>query len=685
MLLAISDGAYYGEPQFERKKDMADAVTMNPFTLTELAEHMMRFADADDLRAMRGVSRLWRALADAELERRGARRSQSARYAIHSIGSFMRSGMLRKLPPTEMLNCACYYGSTTVARWVALRFGLIRDQVQTAFHLACKTGHGRIARWLHEKYKPKMYVDTVVETCKKGHLELLKWLMVVNVDADIPNLPSILLNSACVNGYYEIALWLTGSYFVDRPIYRCMLQDACMGGNLPTVKLISGLLEGPADITVVNAMWDACATGHLDVVEWLYSEYRLPQDAVFSRGTSILEHVCRTRSVDTIRWVLARAQQLNVEIDDDMCVRCVKAACYSGNISIAEMLLKEFRLDLRTWPDTLKDLVVAFVDKDLDLFIWALDAAAQELQNSPESCSEIFVKGYYSELADRVEIARQKVGLSSWRGVVQIEDVKEMLAFASKRGNLDLLQRIVREMGVTRENVLDYVNARDYDFFEVACINERIDVAEWIIETFGIIREVFFNGLLTHVADCCSNDTLRWLLRLEVDIPVVHNVFFSICNSGNLDAVKLFAKHFTQEELLGPGEHYVEVIRAACGDYEVATWLMKHFKVLRSEEGRRVALDAACLLPGLILARWISSYYHVRPNIVVPYDTDAYGDDTYIDLLERACKTGDEVVAKWLCSFYPRGKLRGAEFYIRTARKSRQGLVIADWLTENYC
>jgi len=110
---------------------------------------------------------------------------------------------------------ACYYGKMLVAKYIYSKHNInLHTGDEWAFRWACKKGHIEVAKWLFEQ-DPKIDIHACSEwafqgACENGHMEVAKWLFELDHKhrVDIHKYNELAFRLTCRNGHLEVAKWL---------------------------------------------------------------------------------------------------------------------------------------------------------------------------------------------------------------------------------------------------------------------------------------------------------------------------------------------------------------------------------------------------------------------------------------------------------------------------------------------
>ena len=133
---------------------------------------------------------------------------------------------------------ACHYGHIEVAKWLLLINQDINRNINNgrAFRRACAEGHLEVAKWLLE-LKPDIDISADNETtfrfvCCHGHLDVAKWLLEIKPDIDISAENNSAFFGACRYKNEDVALWLS----TLNPSFILVIKEGTILGYLNLYK-----------------------------------------------------------------------------------------------------------------------------------------------------------------------------------------------------------------------------------------------------------------------------------------------------------------------------------------------------------------------------------------------------------------------------------------------------------------
>jgi hypothetical protein len=157
--------------------------------------------------------------------------------------------------------------------------------------------------------KPFLNTNTFTEACRKGNLNLLKW-MVENDNNNCINISGTRWNKefpfkvACANGHLEVAKWLLEmkpdiDISVDN---EDAFRYVCREGHIEIAKW---LYEVKPDIDVTVCFYEpiryACAQGYLELAQWLYETF--PDIDLNICDQFTFPHISYTDHPEIVEWI----------------------------------------------------------------------------------------------------------------------------------------------------------------------------------------------------------------------------------------------------------------------------------------------------------------------------------------------------------------------------------------------
>ena len=168
----------------------------------------------------------------------------------------------------------CKKGNLDVAKWLYSRGVDIHADNEHAFRTACKNGHLDVARWLHSLGDIDIHVDDEYafrKSCVNGHLHVARWLHSIG-NIYVHTMNNYTFKWSCRNNHLVVAQWLYSLGDVDiHEKNDYLFRWFCKDGNLKVAQWLYSL--GRVDIHAENewAFRRSCQNGYLIVAQWLHS------------------------------------------------------------------------------------------------------------------------------------------------------------------------------------------------------------------------------------------------------------------------------------------------------------------------------------------------------------------------------------------------------------------------------
>lgn len=150
--------------------------------------------------------------------------------------------------------------------------------IKHGFHSSCKLGHLAVAQWLYQQNPVSL--NHLIRACfacaKKGHLPVVQWLVgLCGTDPSLAEFRESLLQICCMKGRLEIVQWLHSMGEDIHATEEYAFRAACATGHMNVAQWIYQTIPPgqPVNIHAANdeAFEMACLYGHLPMAIWLYS------------------------------------------------------------------------------------------------------------------------------------------------------------------------------------------------------------------------------------------------------------------------------------------------------------------------------------------------------------------------------------------------------------------------------
>ncbi|KAH3761165.1 hypothetical protein Pelo_7009 [Pelomyxa schiedti] len=417
--------------------------------------------------------------------------------------------------------------------------------------------------------------------------------------------------------------------------YLCS-RACCATGSLEVVQwLTTSYPLTPSDARTFNneALRMCCKAGHLEIAEWLCITYGLTKADVMDVNFEILCHCCHNASLGLLQWLVNKfsISHDDVTVQDN---RPLHDACSSGDLSFVQLFARQFSLtssDIRSKANYA--LWSCCVSGHLDIAIWLTkeySLTADDLRattfpltccNGHKDCVQWLTKTFGPFPLEAIQNA---LNMSTEHGNGDVVEfilneypsqnilTPKALRSMCESGLLDTFQRLVSRYSLTPDSPL--VSEWIHNVFSQCCSKGRIETVRWLVDEFGA-REPESDGTLLY---CMRN----------------------AATAGNIDLAKWFAGHFPKflAQCTNPQE-IVATCRECCrtGQSQVVEWLLSGTQELQPNEVENLIFTA--LYGGHIgLASWLIDKYHIK--VFTKLTTT---------VLPALCQQSRLRTAKWYC------------------------------------
>jgi Zinc finger, C3HC4 type (RING finger)/Ankyrin repeats (3 copies) len=529
------------------------------------------------------------------------------------------------------------------------------------------------------------------------------------------------LQNLCARGLFSVAHWLTEAFGLTAADARAgdnaALRGACTGGHLSTARWLAarfGLTVDDARAGLNDALRTACTAGHLEVVKWLVIGVGLTVADVRAVNNFALRWACAMGSCDIARW-LFEAVGLTAEdarADDNAALR---GACQSGHLGVAKWLVETVGLtadDARSRDN--EALRSACGNGFLDIAQWLVgtvgltvaDASASGLEALSAACKNghLCIAQWWAEtFVVAVSDGRHELAFNAYAsgapGILKWyaeklsgDDRCRLFVSVFATGNVENVKCVFEKVDIG-EHPLDMDH-----MFNFACELEHIELAKWVVDTFGNRKESCFDLALVTACKQGRVKVAQWLC--SAFYPTTQDAIFALnrVREHGIHTVAgwLVSHHaLTAADVRGKGWAVLGHSRDEAGNFVDARWLVETFNL--SELDRYEMLDSACLIGHLETAKWLASTYELRPIPELLFHVCRYGDFGIIQWLAsmqtapaqtwapgalvRVCTMGFLEIAKWFATF-DLVVADALEALIGAAGNAQ--FAVAEWLVETF-
>lgn len=222
----------------------------------------------------------------------------------------------------QMFLTTCFYRHLDMARWLAERFELTREEAQAykAFRFACSRGEEALAVWLMDHFRVDVYPEhgpwhhkiAPMLALQSGNLGLIEKI------ADRFNLvPTTVREGARLavaagsSGEVGVFKWVSERYSLQRKHVSLnswpLVRTACRRGYLGLLRhLVSTYDIGGKSVRVQNnaAFRRACTQGHLEVAKWLAKKFSMTAEDARSQENDALRGSCTRGHLNVATWLV---------------------------------------------------------------------------------------------------------------------------------------------------------------------------------------------------------------------------------------------------------------------------------------------------------------------------------------------------------------------------------------------
>ena len=532
--------------------------------------------------------------------------------SLHALNNFVSEFCLVKEDIIHGFQEFCLEGRVDIIKWMYDAFEITDEELRVndncPLRLACMRGHTEVAKWLHAKVKfttsdvCKYSCGALRNACLHNSIETAEWLVttfgITKENACINNCD--IFELICINGKLEIAKWFIEKFDITADdIYDehdKILQSICEIGHLELLILVSSKIMGKRlSIHLVQSMiYEASNNGHLDVIEWIVSAFRLGSETFFVDSSLSLTRACMNGHLKLAQWVCQTFDLVKWVNSNPYSKNCILTnSAGEGRFECVKWFLETFQIN----PDEVKVLIS-------DAF--------------QHSCA-----GGHLEIA---QLLASKFELTSED--VRVGQYTSSLIWAASNGFLDTAKWLHKTFGFTAEDASD----QDNYALKTACREGHLEAAKWLTETFNIVLEdIYMKNDLLHVS--CERghlETAKWCFRkfgyFEENRSYTVNKFRGLCLYGQLDVAKWFRETFriSPEEI---DQENSSLFLEVCigGHLEVAQWLKTLFKLTARDIRPNILelLNAVCQRSGFLnMVRWLFTEFKLtKEDAICVYES----------------------------------------------------------------
>ena len=253
---------------------------------------------------------------------------------------------------------ACGRKRWPLMRWLLFVYGgPSARHAQSAFSMACASGHESIARWLIDTFWPGAEeIDHLIYVASdRGVFRLTKQLFTrytpyFRAQATLVDHMRYVFASACKHRCIWFIRWLDRTYGLtvdDVCHYRMEAYTAaCAGGHWPLVRWMTirfGLTRKHIRDSGCDPLTSACSHGQLHVARWLVESFRLTVRDVRHHNNATFRSACCHGRLEVARWLADRFHLTTRDACSEHNTALI-VACYDGHTAVAQWLVERFGL-----------------------------------------------------------------------------------------------------------------------------------------------------------------------------------------------------------------------------------------------------------------------------------------------------------------------------------------------------
>lgn len=348
------------------------------------------------------------------------------------------------------------------------------------FRIACGSNHLRTVQWIWKKYK-------IEKTCiEKTWIETS-------------------FEEACTEGAYDVIVWLYETFGKILELSSDLFVSVCQSGKLKVAKWLKEKIGTISFDDIMSAFWAACDTGSTDIVNWIRT---ISPDRDYDYNELIFLNSITSNLFEIVDMLV------EIFLPDINVGGAFITACEDGHLELAKLF----------WyliPDS----------TELDIIL--KDSTVLACENDNKHIIE-WLYQIYSKMNDIVLDVIRSCGLfydMCFQG--QMDLVKFIVG-----KNPKLLQYYTNEhqsifTDICRGGSLEFAKWFSYECeidtsdikcmrrpFHFVCINNKIDIAEWLVKMCPELKYDNKNSLFRTVCRRNHLDCAKWLYDLDQKINV---------------------------------------------------------------------------------------------------------------------------------------------------------------------
>lgn len=351
---------------------------------------------------------------------------------------------------------------------------------------------------------------------------------------------------SCQLGDFRACFWFIEKFLSSSCTIRDLvnaLYVACAEGHLHIVTWLTKHLHKYNNVNCRNAFFLACENGHLSVAQWLKKHFHITREDTIAKPEDNTSLPLEGQRFICAGWFKAELilRQFYYYSAGKTCA--LQVICPMGHLVVAQWLTKELDLSVE-------------------------DAKRYENDAFRQTCAN-------GHLLTAQWVARHFK--------LSIGDIKTYGNYAFREacahGHFLVAQWLAKEFQLTKRDARNY---RRYAFF-YACKRGHLMVVKWLTKQFGFTCADLVSGGDCAFTNACENGhlfTAQWLAK-EFDLAMKFfwcPAFANACRNGNLPMVKWLAREF---DLRTKSVTIVNIAYRGAyqnGRFLVTKWLEKYFQ-----------------------------------------------------------------------------------------------------------
>jgi ankyrin repeat protein len=525
----------------------------------------------------------------------------------------------------QAIHIACEYGHFELAKFIHSQIGTVFDCGALLMSTAMN-GHMEIAEWLvatNELPASKNNINTAFRmACINGHIVIARWLITIYPNTDIHSNDNYAFKGACERGYLDVAKWLfqhinnmPGSH-ISTDTFEYVIKGACENGHFEIAQWLFSITS-VSSIATEYAFRVACAGGYLEIAKWLLT--RNPDIEIAACDNYAFEYACQNGHLDVVEWIIGLSSGLRFQIHNSTFVKI----CGYGHQEIAQVVVK-YRFEIIIASSELNASAVHYHLTHAECF-YIIEHAFQEACRNGKLDTVLWMLSTFPELHESID--EYAFGLACFNG--QLPMAKWLL---QKKPEINIFEKKLTNYG-------------KIFLFQIACMNGFLEMAKWLFMVSGYSFNISFENEFAFRHACKNGhyDVANWLLSMKptIDIGSMNYwAFKSVSKNGNMLMVKWLFSLDPTGVIQSIDNRLLEKV-CERGFFMIAKWLHAKKQTLTVSSQ---TFHLVCVQGHTEIAKWLVSK-HFNMNVV---------SVATVELSFRgACYRGHLDTAKWLLSIQP--------------------------------